>query len=109
MKKILLLLIGLTIISCGGNTTDPIIGTWKMGDTDDTITFNSNGSFENVTEEETFKGNWVNNDINFDLLNQSYTVRFSHTMTDTWPFLFSRDFSSFTFSDVEGGPIYRKQ
>ncbi len=70
MKRIILLLIGLTVISCGGNDDDnnlsvgidPIIGTWKasvdqsanyaalgLGSTDSVIfrvilTFNSNGT-----------------------------------------------------------------
>lgn len=77
MKKIILLLIGLTVISCGGNDDDnnlsvgidPIIGTWKasvdqsadfaaLGFTDSVIfrvilTFNSNGTGVSTTEVET--------------------------------------------------------
>ena len=110
MKKILLLLIGLTIISCG-NTTDPIIGTWKAGafGSDFTIVFNSNGSFEEIADDDVHTGTWENNDNNFDLLNQSYTIVYDDDSTDTWPFLYSGDFSSFTFSDVEGAITFRKQ
>ena len=78
MKKIILLLIGLTVISCGGNDDDdsnlsvgidPIIGTWKasvdqsanfaaLGFTDSVIfkislTFNSDGTGGQTTEVET--------------------------------------------------------
>ncbi|MDC1080675.1 hypothetical protein OAQ15_01070 [Flavobacteriaceae bacterium] len=77
MKKIILLLIGLTVISCGGGDDDnnlsvgidPIIGTWKasvdqsadfaaLGYTDSVIfkvilTFNSNGTGSQTTEIET--------------------------------------------------------
>mgnify|MGYP006176485513 CR=1 FL=1 len=96
MKKILLLLIGLTIISCG-NATDPIIGTWKAGGADSTIVFNSNGSFEDISDDDINTGTWENNDNNFDLLNQSYTIR-ADGETINEPFLFSGDFSSFTIS-----------
>ena len=78
MKKIILLLIGLTVISCGGNDDDdnnlsvgidPIIGTWKasvdqsadfaaLGFTDSVIfkislNFNSDGTGGQTTEVET--------------------------------------------------------
>ena len=78
MKKIVLLLIGLTVISCGGNDDDdnnlsvgidPIIGTWKasvdqsadfaaLGFTDSVIfkislNFNSDGTGGQTTEVET--------------------------------------------------------
>ena len=97
MKKILLLLIGLTIISCG-NTTDPIIGTWKTNHqgAEYTFVYNSNGSVEEISNE-IITGTWENNDNNFDLLNQSYTIR-ADGETINEPFLFSGDFSSFTIS-----------
>ena len=104
MKKILLLLIGLTIISCG-NTTDPIIGTWIGADS--SLVFNSNGSFEGISDDDINTGTWENNDNNFDLLNQSYTIVYDgETINEL--FLFSGDFSSFTFSDVEGAITFRK-
>ena len=78
MKKIILLLIGLTVISCGGNDDDdnnlsvgidPIIGTWStvqdqsadfaaLGITDSVIVkislnFNSDGTGGQTTEVET--------------------------------------------------------
>jgi len=110
MKKILLLLIGLTIISCG-NTTDPIIGTWKTNHqgAEYTFVYNSNGSVEEISNE-IITGTWENENknINFDLLNQSYTLVFDD-ITFTWAIIFSEDFSSLTFSDREGGAIYRKQ
>ena len=108
MKKILLLLIGLTIISCG-NTTDPIIGTWKAGafGSDFTIVFNSNGSFEEIADDDVHTGTWENNDNNFDLLNQSYTIVYDgETINEL--FLFSGDFSSFTISG-DGVNTFRKQ
>ena len=116
MKKILLLLIGLTIISCGsddadelGNATDPIIGTWL--EDDDTspkaLVFNSNGSYSENANDFSITGTWENNDNNFDLLNQSYTIR-ADGETINLPVLFSGDFSSFTISG-DGVYTYRKQ
>ena len=104
MKKILLLLIGLTIISCG-NTTDPIIGTWIGADS--SLVFNSNGSFEGISDDDINTGTWENNDNNFDLLNQSYTIVYDgETINEL--FLFSGDFSSFTISG-DGVNTFRKQ
>ena len=106
MKKILLLLIGLTIISCGsddadelGNATDPIIGTWLEDDDTNptTLVFNSNGSYAENADDFSITGTWENNDNNFDLLKQNYTIRAAGE-TINEPFLFSGDFSSFTIS-----------
>ena len=60
MKKILLLLIGLTIISCGSDdeATDPFIGTWYATEINEGIEFsstlaiNSNGTFTAVFESD---------------------------------------------------------
>jgi hypothetical protein len=49
MKKLLLLFLGLTLISCSSDdesdsrTTDPIIGTWKEPSGVFTVTFQANG------------------------------------------------------------------
>jgi hypothetical protein len=117
MKKILLLLIGLTIISCGsddadelGNATDPIIGTWLEDDDTNpsTLVFNSNGSYAESADDFSATGTWENNGNNFDLLNQSYTVEVEGD-TITVSVLYSGDFSSYTFSNDSDVYTYRKQ
>ena len=87
MKKILLLLIGLTIISCG-NTTDPIIGTWIGADS--SLVFNSNGSFEGISDDDINTGTWENNDNNFDLLNKIYSVKYDGETIKSSFFIFRR-------------------
>ena len=99
MKKILLLLIGLTIISCSSDddntrTTDPFIGTWirSYPYTENGIEYNSvetyivtsdgtykytsgddsiSGYYE-IDDYDTQNGVWENDETDFNLLNQSY-------------------------------------
>ena len=99
MKKILLLLIGLTIISCSSDddntrTTDPFIGTWikSYPATENGIEYNSvetyivtsdgtykytsgddsiSGYYE-IDDYDTQNGVWENDETDFNLLNQSY-------------------------------------
>ena len=99
MKKTLLLLIGLTIISCSSDdedtrTTDPFIGTWikSYPVTENGIEYNSvetyivtsdgtykytsgddsiSGYYE-IDDYDTQNGVWENDETDFNLLNQSY-------------------------------------
>jgi len=104
MKKILLLLIGLTIISCGGSddddvlrTTDPIIGTWSFEGNDDdpfTNTYKSDGTItlSNTEVENEFLGTWRNNGSDFNELTQNYTINTGSPVTTNY--IFSTDFNT---------------
>lgn len=87
MKKILLLLLGLTITSCSTEegsdtrTTDPLIGNWQiigLEDDSGTILFNSNGTF--IEELESYEGieegSWFNLGENYSNLDQSYVITY---------------------------------
>ena len=126
MKKILLLLIGLTIISCGSDdddvTTDPLIGTWTKSynffgngtetavSVEETIIFNSNGTliYMDVSDEEedddySLNGVWQNNGTDFNLLNQSYSFSFDDDTdgeVQESQLRFESDFNSFIFVDT---------
>ena len=121
MKKILLLLIGLTIISCSSDdeATDPFIGTWYATKIDrgiessSTLAINSNGTFTAVFEsddddyEDDSSGEWSNSGSDFTSFNQIYT--FNNLITiygdgfeefteeETMSVIFSEDFNSFVF------------
>ena len=127
MKKFLLILVGLTLISCGGNeddvpettgrTTDPIIGVWAELDSDGTeldrdATFNSNGTFLNIISDGQVSGTWVNNGSDFDALTQVYTL----TITDSngvfnseLTINFSSDFNSWSGNDSGTIRTYRRR
>ena len=127
MKKLLLLLIGLTVISCGGSddddvTTDPLIGTWTKSynffgngtetavSVEETIIFNSNGTliYMDVSDEEedddySLNGVWQNNGTDFNLLNQSYLFSFYDTdeeVDEETLLRFELDFNSFIIVDT---------
>ena len=105
MKKILLLLIGLTIISCSSDdddvvvrTTDPFIGSWISEDEDEygtTIAINSNGTFTvDFIDDDRMTGRWSNSGSDFSLFNQTYTLVYSDGDINTFTVIFSEDFNS---------------
>ena len=103
MKKILLLLIGLTIISCSSDdddvvvrTTDPFIGSWIYEDeVDSIIAINSNGTFTlDFSDGENMTGRWSNSGSDFSLFNQTYTLVYSDGDINTFTAIFSEDFNS---------------
>ena len=130
MKKILLLLIGLTIISCSSDddntrTTDPLIDTWiriynfTYNDgievpNEETLIFNSNGT-SIYTDVLSANGVWQNNGTDFNLLNQSYSLSFDNDDESTSQIRFESDFNSFIVvdDDVDYGiyddNIWRRQ
>jgi hypothetical protein len=120
MKKTLLLLIGLTIISCSSDdedtrTTDPLIGTWIKSypvtengieyNIAETYIINSDGTYistdgdeDGIDDYSTQNGVWENDGTDFNLLNQSYAfsgddyfVAFNYTLQ----IRFESDFNSF--------------
>ena len=107
MKKILLLLIGLTIISCSSDdddvvvrTTDPFIGSWISEDEKEveygtTIAINSNGTFTvDFIDDDRMTGRWSNSGSDFSLFNQTYTLVYSDGDINTVTAIFSEDFNS---------------
>ena len=82
MKKILLLLIGLTIISCSSDdedtrTTDPLIGIWDDDDVGEPCIpcfykINANGTFNYSSPHISISGVWSNNGTDFNSLIQNY-------------------------------------
>ena len=93
MKKILLLIIGLTIISCSSDdadtrTTDPMIGNWRYTNEATTwdMSYSSNGTFtESLTntiypenDPPTLSGSWTNVGNDFNALSQTYNRRTNH-------------------------------
>ena len=120
MKKTLLLLIGLTIISCSSDdedtrTTDPLIGTWIKSypvtengieyNIAETYIINADGTYistdgdeDGIDDYSTQNGVWENDGTDFNLLNQSYAfsgddyfVAFNYTLQ----IRFESDFNSF--------------
>ena len=111
MKKIILLFIGLTIISCSSDddtnrTTDPLIGTWNWeGQYDEEIfspgwrypIFKADGSvtwccyeLENESERT-----WRNNGSDFNKLTQNYTfILLDSGREKTENITFSADFNT---------------
>ena len=106
MKKLLLLLIGLTVISCSGSddegvvvrTTDPFIGSWISEDEVEygtTIAINSNGTFTvDFIDDDRMTGRWSNSGSDFSLFNQTYTLVYSDGDINTFTAIFSEDFNS---------------
>ena len=132
MKKILLLLIGLTIISCSSDddntrTTDPLIGVWEteFRGARTIYTVNTNGTFVRLYEydddhnekylEGTTNGEWSNRGSDFNSLGQTYALSFEgggldmYYMDDdntrTLAPVFSEDFNSWTY---DGDPYTRQ-
>ena len=124
MKKILLLLIGLTIISCSSDddditTTDPLIGNWvntstfggSDGVSDLTLRIKSDGTYiftyqynGVISNNSTINGSWENSGTDFNLLNQIYS--FSgisnggyKVSANSKVVKFTSDFNSFTYPD----------
>jgi|TARA_R110000796_G_scaffold33128_1_gene86190 hypothetical protein len=114
MKKILLLVIGLTIISCSSDdddvTIDPLIGVWESeyGGGSETLSVNSNGTFVFLYEyddyvnedDETERGEWSNSGSDFTSFSQTYALSFDEYPDDDdveiTP-IFSEDFNSWTY------------
>ena len=126
MKKILLLLIGLTIISCGSDdddvTTDPLIGTWikstqfsNGSNLEESYIINSNGTYietETGIYTGTDTGSWSNNGTDFNLLNQSYSFSFDDDTdgeVQESQLRFESDFNSFIFVDTDDDGVWRRQ
>ena len=125
MKKILLLLIGLTIISCSSDddntrTTDPLIGVWEteFRGARTIYTVNTNGTFVRLYEydddhnekylEGTTNGEWSNSRSDFNSLSQIYALSFEGGGIDEYYRLapiFSEDFNSWTYD----GDTYTRQ
>jgi hypothetical protein len=117
MKKTLLLLIGLTIISCSSDdedtrTTDPLIGTWikSFPVTENGIEYNiawtyiinSDGTDiytesdeDGIDDYSTRNGVWENDGTDFNLLNQSYAFSGDDYFDYTLQIRFESDFNSF--------------
>ena len=112
MKKILLLVIGLTIISCSSDdddiTIDPLIGVWEseyeVGS--ETLTVNSNGTFiflyeyDDGTDDAADGEEWSNSGSDFTSFSQTYALSFDeYPDDDDWEItpIFSEDFNSWTY------------
>ena len=95
MKKIILLFIGLTVISCSSDddtrTTDPMIGNWRYTNelTDGNtwnLSYSSNGDFTSSltnsidpeNDPPTLSGSWTNIGNDFNVLSQTYSQRYNH-------------------------------
>ena len=135
MKKIVLLLIGLTVISCGGsgddnddnsaeNNQDPVVGTWLSSNSDgssiDTyndgrdiisylVVFNSNGTLASTTEYDT-PPNGSSNGTWENLGSDLTSIYQIYLMTidgkqEQASFTFTEDFNEFRVS----GLTYTKQ
>ena len=117
MKKLLLLFLGLSIMSCSsddesdsGRTTDPIIGTWYDADSGGSVTFQSNGrassDFTGDTCNITF---WRAEEENPDFTQvrryYEWTFICEDGTEDTGgdnEVIFSDDFNRMTVSDFNG-------
>ena len=116
-------MVGLTLISCGGNeddvpettgrTTDPLIGVWaELGPDgvalDGDLTVNSNGTWSLADPDGPFTGSWSNSGSDFNSLVQDYT--FSSTSdgeTLNWEdrITFSADFDTYTLIEDNGNRL----
>ena len=110
MKKILLLLIGLTIISCSSDdiTIDPLIGVWESEYEagSETLSVNSNGTFiflyeyDDGTDDDADGGEWSNSGSDFTSFSQTYALSFDEYPDeddDEITPIFSEDFNSWTY------------
>ena len=112
MKKLLLLFLGLTLISCSSDedgdedsdlrTTDPLIGTWDiisgLGDVESpTVTYAFNGVFveDSPSLDAPIEGTWYNTRDNFNNLDQSYVFIYNEDESELIlvNVLFNGDFS----------------
>ena len=94
MKKIILLFIGLTVISCSSDddtrTTDPMIGNWWLSNSPGSsawhLSYSSNGTFTSsltstIDPENDLpmqSGSWTNVGNDFNALSQTYNLRMNH-------------------------------
>ena len=129
MKKLLLLLIGLTVISCGGSddddvTIDPVVGTWLSSNSDgssiDTandgrdiisylVVFNSNGTMAATTEYSpspngVSNGTWENLGSDLTSISQTYLLTYDGKQ-EQGTFTFTEDFNEYRVSSL----TYTKQ
>ena len=111
-------MVGLTVISCSkdddaGRTTDPLIGTWTLGDEDDsgTVVFNEDGTFTetwyylaDTQNPDTYSGTWRNNGSDFSSTIQIYTFN-SEGIDDgeeeTSGIIFTDDFNSWQLQEEQ--------
>ena len=132
MKKLLLLILLVSMVSCSSDiednrTTDPIIGNWICDpcSVDDryslsaTAAFNSNGSYattynlpegdggEGVSEGQ--RGTWENLGSDFNALSQVYNFKVTYVEAELQDeivtFRFTEDFNEFT---VDGRTYIRR-
>lgn len=106
MKKITLLFIAATLISCGAKNddvdtseriTDPFIGTWQSNDgTSEIVVVKSNGNV--LSEDGAILETWRNSSSTPDYNSLVQTYIFDENTEDeyTETFTFSSDFNSFT-------------
>ena len=132
MKKLLTLLIGLTILSCSGadddniasgRTTDPYIGFWRLDDPNNELTWevNANGNLtaiqiepnyedDDVTEDVIVSsGTWSNNGNDFDALIQIYTITVNDAVQEALEITYNEDFSEFSVEDRFGISTFVRQ
>ena len=104
MKKLLLLVIATTLISCqsnedddvSGRTTDPIIGSWYGVDNGEnvTININSDGTVEGGDTWRNYSSN-----PNFNSTTQVYIINEGTEDETIDTFTFASDFSTMTCPD----------
>ena len=128
MKKILLLIIGLTIISCSSDdadvvvrTTEPIIGTWRCDPCFDpergtilvySFSFDGNFTFSitgsNGAGPGSISGSWTNLGSDFNALSQTYRKNFPVEVEENpvdFTYVFSKNFNEMS----REGEIYIRQ
>ena len=112
MKKLLLLLLFVPLVSCSSDddanrTTDPFIGTWYLtqtnigGEYSTRLAIKSNGTFTGVNEysyepvsDSDSSGEWSNSGSDFTSFSQIYTLKFNDEDNDIITVIFSEDFNS---------------
>ena len=121
MKKLLLVLLFVPLVSCGDNddtsvTTDPLIGVWTFtyssstGKYNNSYNINSNGTYIYTEEllETLYEGEWSNDGTNLSSRNQIYSISEDNYPDSKLTARFSSDFNSFEFYE-EKGNVYVKQ
>ena len=121
MKKLLLVLLIVPLVSCGDNddtsvTTDPLIGVWTVtyttvsGKYNNSYNINSNGTYIYTEEllETLYEGEWSNDGTNLSSRNQIYSISMNTYLDSKLTARFSSDFNSFEIYEEEGN-FYVKQ
>jgi len=125
MKKLLLLLLIVPMVSCSSDeddvTIDPLIGTWikstqfsNGSNLEESYIINSNGTYietETGIYTGTYTGSWSNDGTDFNLLNQTYSFTESETVDSfSETIRFASDFNSFEFllEDEDNGMYIRQ-